>query len=98
MSFIETGLDCSILPKSMSSKNGNFPDGCTGAVWSDGTPSKKYCSNDNRFPWWKNCCYWNGSKCLPKEIPDDYNSAGNALRLRDIGTAPLALDWLLYML
>ena len=71
--FKETGLDCSIFPKSMSSENGNFPDGCTGAVWSDGTPSKKYCSNDNRFPWWKKCCYWNGSKCLPKELPGDNN-------------------------
>ena len=68
---------CSILPYSMTSGG---QSGCRGAIWGSGDPAEKYCKNDDRFPWWQNCCtwkwgsYWNpitfieqeGYNCLPK--------------------------------
>ena len=54
--------------------------GCDAAVWSDGNPSKDYCTNTGqyqdisgnraRLQWWKACCNWDGSKCVPK--PGNY--------------------------
>ena len=29
------------------------------------TPSKNYCTNGGRFPWWKACCKWKDNKCVP---------------------------------
>ena len=54
--------------------------GCQGAIWGNGDPASKYCKDDDRFPWWQNCCtwkwgsYWNpitkldtdGNSCHPK--------------------------------
>jgi len=38
----------------------NYPKGCAGAVWSDGSFSRDYCTNtgyaEGRFPWWAKCC------------------------------------------
>ena len=31
----------------------------------DGKPSKEYCVNDARYPWWSNCCTWYAGRCLP---------------------------------
>ena len=39
--------------------------GCSGAVYQDGEPSKLYCTDDDKYPWWKSCCQWNGSSCIP---------------------------------
>ena len=40
--------------------------GCSGAVWQDGSPSKQYCGNDPKYPWWSNCCTWHEGRCVPK--------------------------------
>ena len=38
----------------------NYPRGCAGAVWADGSHSEDYCENkgyaDGKYPWWGNCC------------------------------------------
>ena len=54
--------------------NGRFyPKGCPGAVYIDNNPSATYCGGFNSaktkiaYPWWKKCCKWNGSLCIPKE-------------------------------
>ena len=61
--FLET--NCSDLPVSMNGHR--FQEGCPGAVWFDGSPSKTYCQNDGeQFPWWETCCSWNGEQCVPK--------------------------------
>ena len=61
--FLET--NCLELPISMNGHR--FQEGCPGAVWFDGSPSKKYCQNDGgQFPWWEACCSWNGEQCVPK--------------------------------
>ena len=47
----------------------SHPKGCPGAVNANGTPSKYYCDGNGyggaSFPWWKHCCYWDGSACQP---------------------------------
>ena len=42
--------------------------GCSGAVTETGDPYKKYCTDDDNYPWLKLCCQWseNQSKCIPK--------------------------------
>ena len=60
---------CSILPNSMN--GGKFPKGCPGAVWKNGNPSSTYCagkdmSGNLAYPWWNDCCQWNGKECVPK--------------------------------
>jgi hypothetical protein len=64
-------IDCSIFPRSM---NTNRPEtGCAGAVWMNGDPSELYCKGQNyegvdgSYPWWFNCCDWDGSVCKAKE-------------------------------
>ena len=75
--FSDPDCFCTIKPYSMTS-GGNR--GCQGAIWGSGDPASKYCKDDNRFPWWQNCCtwkwgsYWNpitkldkdGYGCFPK--------------------------------
>ena len=39
--------------------------GCSGAVSQDGEPSKKYCTDDDKYPWLKSCCQWTESTCIP---------------------------------
>ena len=42
--------------------------GCPGAIWGGnnfGDPAYKYCSNDDRYPWWQTCCKWENGACLP---------------------------------
>ena len=60
--------ECSDLPESMN--GANFDSGCPGAVHLNGNPSKYYCDgngyNGNTYPWWKQCCIWEGGKCQPK--------------------------------
>ena len=61
-------FDCSDLPMSMNGPN--FDYGCPGAVFGDGRPNQKYCNGDGyngiSYPWWKQCCFWDGNKCQPK--------------------------------
>jgi len=41
--------------------------GCAGAVWQGGAPSSTYCAGDNgRFPWYSDCCKFQGGVCVPK--------------------------------
>ena len=48
-------------------KGRSISKGCPGAVWTNGNPSETYCKGDNeRFPWWKECCKWTAGKCSPK--------------------------------
>ena len=49
----------------------NYAKGCPGAVWTDGNPAEVYCegqieTDGAKYPWWKKCCSWDGSKCQPK--------------------------------
>ena len=66
-------LHCTIKPDSVNAyTNPNFPDGCAGALTTDGTPSEKYCDGDSyeeegTYPWYKNCCFWDGVSCQSKE-------------------------------
>ena len=75
--FSDPDCFCSIKPYSMTSGGHR---GCQGAIWGSGDPASKYCKDDDRFPWWQNCCtwkwgsYWNpitkldkdGYGCFPK--------------------------------
>ena len=58
---------CSDLPESMNGPN--FDSGCPGAVNITGNPYEYYCNGNgfdgNSYPWWKQCCYWDGDKCQP---------------------------------
>merc|ERR1712087_720772 len=46
----------------------SFVAGCSGAVWSNGAPSEKYCQGaQGKFPWWSTCCYWDAGACREKE-------------------------------
>lgn len=67
--------DCNTLPMSMNGKT--HGDGCPGAVWSDGKPSKPYCDGEDHekrpvFKWWQHCCKWEWNEekekhsCVPK--------------------------------
>lgn len=61
--------DCYTLPGSM--QGSSHPRGCPGAVWSNGSPSKKYCSGDDyKYPWWGHCCRWKNGECVPKQKPE----------------------------
>ena len=73
-------LDCTSLPTFV---NGNSSGkGCSGAVWKDGRPSKQYCVNDDKFPWWKKCCRWHEGKCIAKRDPVSSNAISpNAISL-----------------
>ena len=42
----------------------SYGSGCPGAVYSNGNPSRDYCQDKS---WWKACCKWNGSQCIPKD-------------------------------
>ena len=52
--------------------------GCSGAVWSSGKPSKKFCrgqdgkGRDGKHFWWSECCYWDGNSCEPKSSLGKY--------------------------
>ena len=65
--------DCNDLPK--PTHNGLFQNGCAGAVYSDGRPSKSYCLNEgtskHRFGWYEACCDWKEEKCVPNETGDN---------------------------
>ena len=51
--------ECAVLPRSGLERNG-----CTGAVWSSGSPSKQYCDGkDGRYPWFAKCCKWSAGSC-----------------------------------
>jgi len=64
-----TPLDCSVEPQSMNGPS--KPKGCAGAVWTNGSPAKKYCDGqDGKYPWWAACCEWTGSKCIPTSTED----------------------------
>ena len=66
-------LDCTIKRNSVNAyTNPHFPLGCPGALTTDGAPSEKYCDGDSfeeegRYPWYKNCCFWDGVSCQSKE-------------------------------
>ena len=64
-------INCANLPKSpnqgkFEGKMQNHPDGCPGAVWQNGNPSKSYCQDTVRFPWFAKCCEWKDAKCTAK--------------------------------
>jgi len=64
-------VNCANLPKSpnqgmFEGKTLNHPDGCPGAVWQNGKPSKSYCQDTVRFPWFAKCCEWKDAKCTAK--------------------------------
>ena len=69
LNFSCSNADCSNLPKSMNPGKGS--NGCPGAVWSTGNPSKNFCKGqdsegkDGKYPWWSKCCYWDGNSCKP---------------------------------
>ena len=50
----------------------NFDSGCPGAVHQDGRPSSRYCKGTGNpgtgysYPWWEQCCSWDGDECQPK--------------------------------
>ena len=60
---------CKELPtKKMMKSLNEYPKwgyGCSGAVSQDGEPSKKYCTDDDKYPWLKSCCQWTESTCIP---------------------------------
>ena len=56
--------NCSRLPTSMN--GGQFPRGCPGAVYSDGSPSREYCEGGELYPWWGACCSWREGTCVPR--------------------------------
>ena len=62
-------FDCNDLPESMNGPK--FDSGCPGTVHRDGRPSSHYCKGNSyifgySYPWWKQCCKWNGGECQPK--------------------------------
>lgn len=64
-------VNCANLPKSpnqgmFEGKMLNHPEGCPGAVWQNGNPSKRYCQDSVRFPWFAKCCEWKDEKCTAK--------------------------------
>ena len=58
---------CNYLPISPNGpKKGK---GCPGAVYSNGSPAKRYCDGEGgKRPWYKECCTWKGGKCVAKDI------------------------------
>ena len=68
--------------------------GCPGAVWMNGKPSKHYCVNDARYPWWSNCCTWYAGHCLPKtEIPKTVIEMANRI---DAEKYPMSFEKISY--
>ena len=64
-------INCANLPKSpnqgkFEGKMQNHPDGCPGAVWQNGNPSKSYCQDTVSVPWFAKCCEWKDEKCTAK--------------------------------
>ena len=64
-------INCANLPKSpnqgkFEGKMQNHPDGCPGAVWQNGNPSKSYCQDTVTNPWFAKCCEWKDEKCTAK--------------------------------
>ena len=64
-------INCANLPKSpnqgkFEGKMQNHPDGCPGAVWQNGNPSKSYCQDTVSSPWFAKCCEWKDEKCTAK--------------------------------
>ena len=58
---------CTALP---AAANDGYDEGCQGAVYSNGSPSKQYCmntGNESRFSWYTDCCKWEDSQCVPKD-------------------------------
>jgi len=62
--------DCLKMPGSMSGNR--HPNGCAGAVWTNGRPAWAYCTNRGfsmgRFPWWAACCQWRWGRCQAKPM------------------------------
>jgi len=63
MTTTSTTHDCSVLPQSMNGPS--HSDGCSGAVWSNGSPSKAYCDG-TQHAWWAACCQWEENLCTEK--------------------------------
>ena len=44
-----------------------FPNerGCAAAIYSNGEHSRDYCQSESKL-WWRACCTWDGSQCIPK--------------------------------
>ena len=85
-------FDCNALPTSMNGIEHGV--GCPGAVWMDGKPSKEYCVNDVRYPWWSNCCTWYAGHCLPKtEIPKTVIEMANRI---DAEKYPMSFEKISY--
>ena len=69
-------INCSSLPTFV---NGiHHGKGCHAAVWRDGSPSKQYCVNDDKFPWWRQCCKWIAGECVPKWHPTSSNATSSS--------------------
>ena len=49
----------------------SFPKGCPGAVWNNWDPSETYCID---YLWWKNCCKWTGTECVPQNGKIEYST------------------------
>ena len=69
--------NCSKLPLAINPYKG-FPPGCPGALTLEGIPSEVYCSGkdyngDASHPWWKDCCKWDGMKCISKGKTNEYS-------------------------
>ena len=81
--IIIASIDCNYLPPSMNGLS--YGNGCAGAVWQDGSPSKQYCDEDSRFPWWIHCCTWQAERCIPKsrQLSSNANSI-NGIWIEDI--------------
>ena len=81
--IIIASIDCNYLPPSMNGLS--YGNGCAGAVWQDGSPSKQYCDEDSRFPWWIHCCTWQAGRCIPKsrQLSSNANSI-NGIWIEDI--------------
>jgi len=87
--------ECTV-PK-MSMNGGRFSAGCSGAVWSDGTPSMTYCEGaQGKHPWWSSCCYWDAGSCKEKEgtavvtstTPTYYDCEDLPLSMNGVAFAP----------
>ena len=59
--------NCLLNPISINSDTGLY--GCDGAVFSDKTPSPRYCrgGKNGEYPFYRHCCKWTGTKCVPKQ-------------------------------
>lgn len=69
---------------------GSHASGCAGAVNVSGRPYRLYCDGEMRngqyrFPWWRDCCHWNGSHC--RHRGPEYSAPTAAPTREDRGTA-----------